>query len=185
LLLFVMFCVLYNILPMIMKCLKFDTPRLLLLLAAGSLGAAFGIEKLFHVVPCPLCIYQRWIHVGVICCSLGCIMLSTKKSYACFRFLYGMLLLSGLALSTYHFSIEHKWLPELEVCKESGSEITRNSPPRRIDAGDIIDALSGKYSVQQEVPPKPSCANPTLLLGLSLTTWNGLILLLMWLIVYL
>jgi disulfide bond formation protein DsbB len=126
----------------------------LLMVTILSLFFAYGAEYLFHIDPCSLCIYQRYVYW-----SLSGILLihiiDHKKFHALDTFIY-VFLMGGALLSLYHVGVEEKIFGAPQVCSISWDKIQS------------VDDL--ERSINKSMP---SCDQINWrILGISATLWN-------------
>jgi disulfide bond formation protein DsbB len=127
---------------------------LCLLLAAGALGIALAAERFGGLVPCALCLLERWPYrIGIVLAILGSL---TPPSWA--RVVLGALvlvMLAGAVLGVVHVGVEwHAWPSPLPECAAP-----------RLASGSIAERLAS-------MPARPSkpCDDPTYLIpGLPLS----------------
>ena len=94
------------------------------LLSSGLLMTALFIEYFHDLIPCELCLKQRWVHVSIICISLICIIcLRFNKKFKAFYIPIIILWLSSGILAFYHFGIEKGLWEGLSECS---SKLTFN-----------------------------------------------------------
>lgn len=133
-------------------------PRLaalvLALVSAAALIAAFALQYLADLAPCPLCVWQRYPHLAVI--ALG--LVGWRWRPAPMLALAALLLVGSTGLAAYHVGIEQGWwaLPAGCVTGQGASSVEEL---RRM----LADA-------------PPTCDQVSFtLVGLSLAGWNGVI----------
>lgn len=89
---------------------------LILALSSFALGAAYFVEYILHVTPCPLCIYQRTPYFAlIIVAGLGH-LIGSKKWSKFFCYLCALIFLSGSAIGSYHTAIERGIVEETTTC---------------------------------------------------------------------
>ena len=71
----------------------------------GALLFALAAEYIFDIKPCDLCLYQR--HIMGALMGLGFVGILTHLSSL--RWLYALVICSGVCLSIYHTGVEQKW----------------------------------------------------------------------------
>lgn len=141
------------------KVLAILAPRhihfFLMAIAAACLGTAFVAEYGFHIVPCDLCLYERWIYASLI--LVGLLGLKTQA----FRGHRGILaqlavLSAGIALTFYHVGVEHHWWAAPASC-----------------AGVGLAGTFEEFTAQLKSVARPRCDQVTWsIFGISATLWN-------------
>lgn len=136
------------------------------LFSALSLMAALIAQFAYGLVPCELCILQRWpFGITAVLGAIGLIMLYDHKHIKKVAFLVllcGVIYMIGGGLGFYHNGVEqHWWKSFLEGCSFN------------LDAASIEDLLA-----QIENAPAARCdeipwADPVF--GLSMAAWNMII----------
>jgi disulfide bond formation protein DsbB len=141
----------------------------ILVIAAATLAGAWFFQLVLDIVPCPMCLEQRWAYYGII--PLAILIAIGAKAGAP----RGLLLLAGLALialaalgnagyGAYHAGVEWKFWPGPSDC--SGPVVDLGS------AGTLLQRLDSVKVIRcDEVQWR--------FLGLSLAGYNVLISLLM------
>ncbi|MDG4650350.1 disulfide bond formation protein B [Roseibacterium sp. SDUM158017] len=128
------------------------------LAAAGSaalLAGAFGFQYLGGLLPCAMCIWQRWPHAVAI--ALGAIGMAIPSAIVAGLGALSMLGNAGIAL--YHTGVERDWWEGPTSC--SGSGIAD------MNVADLLNPDMGTGIVLcDEVAWE--------MLGLSMASWNGL-----------
>lgn len=76
-----------------------------LLLMAGALGSQY----LGRLVPCELCMYQRYPHYAAIVAAASAILLRRTELSLPLTLLAGVLILISGGLGAYHAGVEYKW----------------------------------------------------------------------------
>lgn len=129
-----------------------NPPRLLALGtalgAAAALGIAIGSETFAELVPCALCLVERWPYRIVI--GLGLLAAVTPRGFS--RLLLNaavLCLLAGAALGAVHAGVEFGWWP---------SPLPECAAPRIPAGGSLAERLAA-------MPARPSkpCDEPTYL----------------------
>ena len=138
--------------------------KTLFLLSVSILIAAYSIQYLLGHQPCNLCIIER------IPYALAIIILLFNYKFKKDQVFYTILLLLVFAfsflISVYHFGIEQEFINESSICVTNNADL--------ITKDDILKSL-GKVTV--------NCKNVAFkIFGLSLTTYNLIISILMFLI---
>ncbi|MEP3667145.1 MAG: disulfide bond formation protein B [Roseibium sp.] len=126
-------------------------------ISTASLLAAFFFQYVMGLVPCELCIVQRWAHAYVI--LTGALFLALPRITTAILGLIASVHVTYQAV--FHAGVEWGFWEGPEACS-GGSDIGAMS------AGDLLD-FSGAGQVI-------SCADPAwVFLGLSMAGWNALI----------
>ena len=76
-----------------------------LLLMAGALGSQY----LGRLVPCELCMYQRYPHYAAIVAAALAILLRRTQLTLPLTILAGLLILVSGGIGAYHAGVEYKW----------------------------------------------------------------------------
>lgn len=138
------------------------TAGLLAALAAGlALGAAEAAEHWGGLVPCLLCLLERWPYRIAIVLGLLAIVLPRRLGRVALL-LVTLTMLAGAGLGVLHVGVEQGWWP---------SPLPGCAAPR-LQGGSIADRLA-------RMPARPAkpCDEPTYLvpgLPLSMAAMNGL-----------
>lgn len=88
---------------------------LILLAAAGSaamLLAALAFQYLGGLVPCVLCIWQRWPHLAAV--LIGLVALKTRGPVL--PVLGALAALTSAGIGVFHFGVEQEWWAGLAQC---------------------------------------------------------------------
>ena len=130
------------------------------LILAASLGALAGAliaEYAFELLPCPLCIYQRWPYVATA--LLAALAMATRGHWpALFVGLAGIIFVGESALAFYHVGVEQGWFEGLAACAGAG------------ETPATLEALRAQL---MEGPPPPRCDVPAwTLFGVSMAGYN-------------
>ncbi len=132
-----------------------------IILAAGGsaalLAGAFGFEYIGGLLPCTLCLWQRWPHAAAI--ALGALGLGLPQRI--WPILGALAALTTAAIALFHVGVEQTWWEGLATC--------------------TIDALAG-ISVDDLLSTDTSVGAPVRcdaiawqMFGISMAGWNGLI----------
>jgi disulfide bond formation protein DsbB len=126
---------------------------------AGSallLVAALGFQYLGGLAPCPLCIWQRWPHLGAV--LLGLLILAwPSRGLAA---LAGLAVLAGAGIGLYHAGIERDWWQGPTTCTAPDAGTV---PP-----GELLDRIL-------ETPVVLCDAVAWSWLGISMPGWNAIL----------
>lgn len=131
------------------------------MLCLGVIGAARGMEVIFHLIPCELCLTQRGVYWMAAClATLGLLISRPSTSIKFSRivcWVLAIIFLIQAALAAYHTGVEWKWWPGPSACTSGGAHVT---------SADITAYLAGAHHLVR-------CDEPDWrFLGLSLAGWN-------------
>ncbi|MDC3023873.1 disulfide bond formation protein B [Alphaproteobacteria bacterium] len=85
--------------------------------------SSFFFEFYFNLIPCKLCLVQRYMWILVLICCFLAILIKINKKIMCIFSLVSLFLLSIIAL--YHSGIEHGLIKNIFECATaSGLEAT-------------------------------------------------------------
>lgn len=107
--------------------------------SAGLLAGAFAFEHIGGLPPCPLCIEQRWAHVGVIVVGVISFALiqtnaSARQSARLFNWILGLVFLFAMYKALNHVGIEYGWWAGPASCTASGAvSLDLNDLTRSLD----------------------------------------------------
>ncbi len=129
------------------------------LLATAALLVALGVERLGHVVPCALCLVERWPYriaaaLGVIACF------APRRAARWALWAMAACLLAGAVVAFVHVGVEQGWWP---------SPLPECAAPR-FGGGSIAERLA-----RMPVRPAKPCDEPTFLapgIPLSMAAMN-------------
>ena len=125
--------------------------------SAGLLGGAFAFQYFGGLIPCVLCLYQRWPHGVAILIGL----LALRGRGAALPLLGMVALLVTAGIGFYHAGVELGWFAGLAACTVDTLQ--------GISAGDLLntDIVVGK--------PVRCDAVPWAALGVSMAGWNAIL----------
>ena len=131
-------------------------------LAAGGSGAlligAFGFEYIGGLLPCTLCLWQRWPHAAALVIGALGLALPYRRIWP---LLGALAALTTAAIALFHVGVEQMWWEGLASC--------------------TVDALAGVsvddlLSMDSTAGAPVRCdAIPWQFMGLSMAGWNGVI----------
>ena len=98
-----------------MKIIQKNWSLIILFVSTLAIGSALIAEKIFDILPCKMCLYQRYPYYLIILISLIFIF-SKKISLTFYYWIVSFLFAIGLFFSAWHVSIEQKILPGLSSC---------------------------------------------------------------------
>ncbi len=133
---------------------------LFLLVCAGVLLTALGLQYLVGYEPCELCLKERWAYYAGIPLAIGATAMigAGRPQWAAILIgLGGLGLLANAGLGLYHAGVEWKWWAGPSAC--TGGPALAQTPE------EMLKALQNQKIVR--------CDQPALyVLGLSLAAWN-------------
>jgi disulfide bond formation protein DsbB len=134
--------------------------RLIAILVPNALlWGAIGSQYIGHLVPCEMCMWQRWPHLAAIGLALIAIVLRGKPSASRgFTALAALAILISGAIGVYHAGVEYHWWKGLSAC----------TAPVLSGAGDILAQIMAAPVIRCDV------AQWTLW-GVSLAGWNAIV----------
>ena len=98
-----------------MKIINKNWNVIILLISIVAVGSAHFVENVFGILPCKMCLYQRYPYYFIIFISL--IFLFFKKfSQTFYKWLLELSFIVGLFFSVWHVGIEQKILPGFSSC---------------------------------------------------------------------
>lgn len=101
---------------------SFRLPLILILAAAAAvLGAAWLSQLVGGLVPCELCLYERWPYYAALVLALAALAFPGAGSHRAALALLGLLFLASAALGFYHAGVEQHWFAGPSSCTSSGS----------------------------------------------------------------
>ncbi len=133
----------------------------ILLLSVVALIFAYILE-LFNIFPCKLCIYQRYVYLGLILSTISLVIAIKKKSEKFLKFLEWTaycLLIIGISIGIFQFLVEKHWITYESSCTANISGV---STPE-----EFLSSINSKDLVACDVPQIE-------ILNLSLGGWNVL-----------
>lgn len=97
------------------------TPLILVLAASAAvLGAAWWFQLVDGLVPCELCLYERWPYYAALVLALAALAFPVAGLPRAVTALLGLLFLASAALGFYHAGIEQHWFPGPSSCTSTG-----------------------------------------------------------------
>ena len=128
------------------------------LLAGAALGAALASERFLGLVPCALCLWERWPYRIAI--MLGLLAIVLPRFTRLLLVLTALAVFAGAAMGAVHVGVEQGWWP---------SPLPECAAPS-LGSGSVADRLARMPAT----PAKP-CDEPTFLipfLPLSMAAMN-------------
>lgn len=139
-----------------LSILQKDWPALLLAGMLGLILSAQILTRVFGVIPCPMCLWQRYIHMALA--VLAAISLSPKTHRLTLPTI-GTLALAGWAIAAWQFAAQHGLLPWPPSCGSTSAQSLV------AQADDLLAAMQSTKVV-------PCDKETFTVLGLSLAGWN-------------
>jgi len=87
-----------------------------LLVPLALMAGALGSQYLGHLVPCEMCMWQRYPHYAAIVAAALAILLRRTSLSLPLTILAGVLILSSGAIGAFHAGVEYKWWPGPQHC---------------------------------------------------------------------
>ncbi len=100
-----------------------ERTSLMLILAASAavLGAAWLFQLVGGLVPCELCLYERWPYYAAPVLALAALVFPAAGIPRAALALLGLLFLASAALGFYHTGVEQHWFAGPSSCTSSGN----------------------------------------------------------------
>ncbi|MEM9969886.1 MAG: disulfide bond formation protein B [Pseudomonadota bacterium] len=132
------------------------------LAAIGSaviLAAAFGFQYIGGLLPCAMCLWQRWPHAAAI--ALGAVGAALPSAWI--AGLGALSMVGNAGISLYHTGVERDWWEGPTSCSGGG--------------GQDLGALSVEDLLNPEIGTGIVMCDEVAweMLGLSMASWNGLV----------
>ena len=143
--------------------------QLIFVAAGGSLGlllGAFAFQYIGGLVPCVLCLYQRWPHAAAVLVGLAGLKIGGRV----LPLLGALAAATSAAIGVYHVGVEQKWGEGLATCTV-----------------DTLSGVSGADLLNTDLTlgaPVRCDAIPWEMFGVSMAGWNVIVsalLVLIWL----
>jgi disulfide bond formation protein DsbB len=133
-----------------------DQPRAALIgtvASAAALGAALASERWLGLVPCALCLWERWPYrVAIVVGLLALVLPRLRRPLLA---LMALMLLAGAGLGVVHVGVEHGWWP---------------SPLPECAAPNLGGGTMSERLARMPLFPSKPCDEPTYLIpGLTLS----------------
>jgi disulfide bond formation protein DsbB len=87
-----------------------------LLLPLALMAGALGSQYLGGLVPCEMCMWQRWPHYAAIIAAVLAILLRRTALSLPLTILAGLLILTSGGIGAYHAGVEYGWWPGPQHC---------------------------------------------------------------------
>ncbi|HEX4114237.1 MAG TPA: disulfide bond formation protein B [Stellaceae bacterium] len=132
-------------------------PLSILVLSVAVVGAALLSQYWGGLLPCELCLYERWPYYAVALLALFAVAVGRRNTSRAALALAGLVFVAGAALAFYHAGVEWHWFAGPTAC-----------------TGLALDTSSvAALRVQLLATPPVRCdAVQWSLFGISLAGWN-------------
>lgn len=117
------------------------------LASAAALGAAFASEWGLGLVPCALCLWERWPYRVAI--ALGVVAIAWARGRRAILVLMALVLLAGAGLGAVHVGVEFGWWP---------------SPLPECAAPNLGNGTASERLARMPLFPAKPCDDPTYLI---------------------
>lgn len=117
------------------------------LAAAAALAAALALQRFAGLIPCPLCLIERWPYRIAIALAAATAIAPRRWQRAGLA-LIALTFFADAAVAAVHIGVEQHWWP---------------SPLPECNASPLLTALGGGLA-QLPARPSRSCADPTYLI---------------------
>ena len=101
-----------------MELIKKNWSLIILVISTLAVGSALIAENIFDILPCKMCLYQRYPYYFIILISLIYIV-SKKLPLTWYYWISSLSFAIGLFFSAWHVGIEQKILPGLSGCSNT------------------------------------------------------------------
>ena len=132
-----------------------------MIICAGVLIAALGLEHIGGYQPCELCLKERyayWAGIAIAVAASAAMSAGRSPLAAALMAVGGLALVANAGLGLYHAGIEWHWWQGPVTCTGNPNALVNN-------AGDLLAVLQSENVVR--------CDQPALkIAGLSLAAWN-------------
>src|SRR3954447_21825592 len=125
--------------------------------SAVVLGAALSSQYWGGLVPCELCILQRWPWAVAITISIVALFVAHDPSLRWIALVLGLVFLVGIGFAFYHLGVEQHWFAGPSACTPStAAPTTLEEMRQRILSAQVVRCDAAQWS----------------LYGVSLAGWN-------------
>lgn len=131
-----------------------------ILLPVALLGGAIGSQYLGGLIPCEMCMWQRWPHLGAIFAALAAIALrGNPPMSAVFTLLAALGIATSGVIGAFHAGVEYGWWEGITTCATSAAPKPGQS---------MLDTIMNAKLVRCDVAPWD-------LFGISLAGFNAIL----------
>lgn len=133
---------------------------ILALISAATLASVYASQFIGGLVPCELCLYQRWPWwAALLLCILAMPTILSTNLRALLVGLAGLSVLVGAGIAVFHVGVEQHWWPGLASCSAAGQ-----------------NPASFEQMQQMLTQPTASCDEPAwTMLGISMAGYNAIL----------
>lgn len=90
-----------------------------LAVSAGILSATLLFQYWGGLIPCELCLLQRWPWTAAITISLLALFVGSRPSLPWVALILGLVYVAGVAFAAYHVGVEQHWIAGPTACTAS------------------------------------------------------------------
>jgi len=87
-----------------------------LLLPLGLMAGALGSQFIGHLVPCEMCMWQRWPHYAAIAAAALAFAVRDRRMTFALVAVAGLLIALSGAIGAFHAGVEYHWWPGITPC---------------------------------------------------------------------
>ncbi len=125
--------------------------------SAATLGGAFAFQYFGGLLPCHLCLIERWPHAAAVIIGLLALILGGRL----LPWLGALAAASDVGLGIYHTGVERAWWPGPSSC-------TGSIPDATVSASDALAKILAA--------PVVRCDQPAwIFLHISMASWNAVV----------
>lgn len=106
-----------------------------LIVSAVVLGAALASQHWGGLMPCELCIVQRWPWTAAIVIALIGLLVGDGRSLSWLALALAVVFAVGVAFAFYHVGVEQRWFAGPSACTVGGGQATTLEEMKRQIAG--------------------------------------------------
>jgi disulfide bond formation protein DsbB len=127
-------------------------PAILVVVPAAAIAIAFASQLWGGLLPCALCIWQRWAHGGTVAIALlafAAALSGHGRAAGLLTILAGVAAFVGAAIAVYHVGVEQQWWPGTSGCGAGifSSGGTGESLRQQIEAAPIVRCSDVRWSL--------------------------------------
>ena len=98
----------------------FGTARgLALLVPLALLGGALGSQFIGHLIPCEMCVWQRWPHLVALIAAVLAFVIPNRPIQTLLVLVAGLAIATSGGIGVYHAGVEYHWWPGITPCTAS------------------------------------------------------------------